>query len=187
MTYFGELCRAMDWLGQQDRIVFFGQGVGNVGTGLSKSFERVPQDKLVELPVAEELQTGLCIGASLNGFIPICIFPRWNFVLRAADQIVNHLDRLPIYSGRRLPPEGHRQHLDRRTPTPSIPGPQHDGDFTEAFRLMLRTVRVVTLESIDAIVPAYRQAYDSAGSTILVELTHAYRDARGQWPKKESS
>jgi pyruvate/2-oxoglutarate/acetoin dehydrogenase E1 component len=175
--YFSELSRAMEWLGQQDRILFFGQGVACPGTGLSKSFEGVPLEKRIEMPVAEELQCGLCIGASLNGFVPVCIFPRWNFVLRAADQLVNHLDRLPLYSN-----GGYRPKVIVRTAVPSInpfnPGSQHDGDFTEAFRLMLRTVPTVTLDDPADIVPAYQRAFHSTGSMILVEYTDRYRNAR---------
>jgi pyruvate/2-oxoglutarate/acetoin dehydrogenase E1 component len=195
-TYHSELCRAMTWLGEQKRVVFVGQGVGNPGTSMSDTLAGVADVKFsggiawetglkIEFPVAEEMQVGMCVGMSLAGWVPVCIIPRWNFALRAADQIVNHLDRLPIYSA-----GGYRPKVIVRVAAPSVspfdPGPQHDADFTEAFRLMLRTVRVVTLDSIDAIVPAYQAAFDSPDSTILVEFTHAYRDARGQWPKKES-
>jgi pyruvate/2-oxoglutarate/acetoin dehydrogenase E1 component len=176
-TYYDEIARAMTWLGEQERVVFLGQGVGCPGTGLSKSFEGVPAEKRIELPVAEEMQVGMCVGMSLAGWIPVCVIPRWNFALRAADQIVNHMDRLPIYSG-----GGYRPKIIIRTAVPSRdpfdPGAQHDADFTEAFRLMLRMTEVVTLESVDAIVPAYRRAFDSAGSTIIVEKTELYR-ARG--------
>ena len=78
--------------------MFLGQGVGNPGTAMSDLLKGVPLDKRIEMPVAEEMQVGMCIGMSLNGFIPVCIIPRWNFALRAADQIINHLDRLPLYS-----------------------------------------------------------------------------------------
>ncbi len=173
-TYYSELARAMTWLGLQERVVFLGQGVGCAGTGLSKSFEGVPASKRVELPVAEEMQGGMCVGMSLVGWIPVCVIPRWNFALRAADAIVTHMDRLPIYSG-----GGYRPRVIVRTAIPSSdpfdPGAQHDGDFTAAFRLMLRTTEVVTLESVDAIVPAYRRAFDSAGSSIIVEKTELYR------------
>lgn len=175
-TYHSELCRAMTWLGARPGVVFFGQGIANAGTSMSDTFVNVKLKYRIELPVAEEMQTGLCIGASLKGFIPVCVFPRWNFVLRAADQIVNHLDRLPLYSN-----DGFHPKVIIRVAVPSShpfnPGTQHDGDFTEAFRLMLRTVPIVTLHNSDDIVPAYRRAYDSAGSTILVEYSDRYREA----------
>ena len=182
-SYHDELCRAMAWLGQQDRIIFLGQGVGNPGTAMSDSLIWVPTAKRIEMPVAEEMQVGMSVGMSLNGWIPVCVIPRWNFALRAADQIINHLDRLPIYSC-----GGYRPKVIIRVATPTMnpfdPGAQHDADLTEAFRIMLRTVEIVTLTCSGDIVPAYRRAFDSAGSTIVVEYTEHYRNARAECPKK---
>ena len=179
LDYHGELCRAMEWLGAQERVVFLGQGVGNPGTGLSASLEGVPAAKRVELPVAEEMQVGMCVGMSLRGHVPVCVIPRWNFALRAADQIVNHLDRLPLYSGGAYQPK-----VIIRVAVPSTspfnPGTQHDADFTQAFRLMLRTVRVETLDRAEDAVPMYQWAFGSPLSTIIVEYSDHYRNARGK-------
>ena len=41
---------------------------------------------------------GIAIGLSMSGYIPICIFPRFNFLLSAINQIVNHLDKIKDYS-----------------------------------------------------------------------------------------
>lgn len=176
-TYIGELRAAMTWLGHQPRVLFFGQGVGNAGTSMSSTFDDVAAEKRIEMPVAEEMQVGMCVGMSLQGYVPVCVIPRWNFALRAADQIVNHLDRLPIYSA-----GGYVPKVIIRVAAPSVhpfnPQAQHDADLTEAFRLMLRTTKIETLDDIDDIVPAYRRAFDSPGSTILVERTEHYRNAR---------
>ncbi len=175
-AYFDELCLAMNLLSDDARTVFLGQGVGCAGTTMSDTFKDVPAEKRVEMPVAEEMQCGMSIGMSLQGMIPICIFPRWNFVLRAADQIVNHLDRLSLYSD-------YRPKVIIRTAVPSKypfnPGPQHDDDFTGAFRSMLRTTDVVCLPSESDIVPQYQKALHSPRSTIIVEYTDQYRNARG--------
>ena len=48
---------------------------------------------MIELPVAEEMQMGMSFGMSLDGTIPISIYPRWNFLLCAINQLVNHLDK----------------------------------------------------------------------------------------------
>lgn len=172
MSYFEELTAAMTMLGQLPNTVFIGQGVGCPGTTMSPTFSGVPQEKLIEMPIAEEMYTGMCIGMSLQGLLPICVIPRWNFMLRAADQIVNHLDRLPIYGN------GYNPKMIIRTAVPSTypfnPGPQHDDDFSEAFAKMLRTV---TLWSIQQPVADYR-AVLAAGSTIAVEYTELYKDER---------
>ena len=177
MTYFDALTAAMIDFGQHPKALVLGQAVAVNGTTMSATFRDVPKPKLIELPVAEEMQMGMAIGLSLEGFLPLCVFPRWNFVLRAADQLVNHLDRLPIYSN-----GGYRPKVIIRTAVPSTspfnPQSQHDDDFTVAFGMMLRTVNVVQLARAEEIVPAYRKAMDSERSTILVEFTHLYREAR---------
>lgn len=176
-TYHDELCRAMTWLGAQDQTVFLGQGVGCPGTAMSDSLKDVPLTKRIEMPVAEEMQVGMCVGMSLNGFIPICIIPRWNFALRAADQIVNHLDRLPFYSA-----GGYKPRVIIRVAVPSNhpfdPGPQHDADFSTAFISMLRTTGIAKLTSAHDIFPDYQAAYRDGGSSILIEYTDLYRNAR---------
>src|SRR6266487_1482580 len=133
LNYFEELSNAMfmcssSTLAHGYRVVFMGQGICG-GTTMSESFKYVPDEMKLEMPVAEELQMGMATGMALGGYLPICIFPRWNFLLLAANQLVNHLDRLPLYSD-----GGYRPRVIIRTAVPSAdpfnPGPQHDDDFT---------------------------------------------------------
>lgn len=177
-NYYHELCRAMALVADHPKAIFLGQGVAVAGTTMSSTFRNVPHEQRLEFPVAEELQMGCAIGMALGGYLPICIFPRWNFMLRAADQLVNHLDRLPLYSD-----GGYRPKVIIRTAVPSTrpfnPGPQHDDDFSEPFRIMLRTVHVQRLVFAGEIVERYQEALDRTNSTILVEFTDHYRNERG--------
>lgn len=174
MTYFDELVRAMEMVSRHPRAVFLGQAVACAGTGMTASFANVPQQKLLELPVFEDCQLGMSIGLALDGCLPVSVFPRWNFLVCAANQLVNHLDKIPLYSGFR-PRVLIRVAVP--TPHPLDPGPQHLGDFCEAFRSMLKTVSIVRLVAGADIVPEYRMAMYREGSTILVEHTCKYGDA----------
>lgn len=178
LSYFDELCAAMALVAQEPNAIFMGQGVGNAGTTMSDTFRDVPPAQRLEMPVAEDMQMGMAIGMALEGKLPVCVFPRWNFLLLAANQLVNHLDRLPLYSA-----GGYKPKVIIRTAVPSTvpfnPGPQHDDDFTVPFRAMLRTVDVVTLRHSDEIVPRYEAALLSERPTLLVEFTENYKDARG--------
>lgn len=173
MTYAGELKRAMSWLGAQPGTIFLGQSVAKRGTSMHASFADVDPAKKLEMPVAEELQLGMSIGLSLQGFIPISVYPRWNFLLLAANQLVNHLDRIPLYSE-------YRPKVIIRTAwgakNPLDPGPQHCDDFSQAFANMLQTVRVSVLSAKEEIFPAYRQAFERIESTILVECGELARE-----------
>jgi pyruvate/2-oxoglutarate/acetoin dehydrogenase E1 component len=163
----------MAWLAQHANAMLIGQGVGCAGTTLTDTLRDVPKERLLEFPVAEDLQMGFCIGMALEGILPVCIFPRWNFMLCAANQIVNHLDRLPIYSD-----GGYDPRVIIRVASPRVsgfdPGPQHDDDLGDAFCAMLRTVKVVRLWDAEEVMPEYQRAAEAPHSTILVEYTAHY-------------
>lgn len=159
------LSEAMEFLGQQPDTLFLGQGVGCGGTRMSKDFEGVPAEKRLEFPVAEELQLGVSLGLSLEGFIPVSVFPRLNFLWRAADQLINHLDKLPLYGGY-LPKVIIRTAIGSKTPLDA--GPQHTGDCTDALNSVLETVAVRRVGDDDPL-KVYQDAYGCRGSMLVVE------------------
>ena len=79
MKYFDELQKSMEFLGKDSKSIFIGQAVEVPGTAMSNTLKNIDKSKLIELPVAEEMQMGMTVGLALNGNIPISIFPRWNF------------------------------------------------------------------------------------------------------------
>lgn len=168
MTYFEELVAAMDWLGERQDTLFIGQAVGCPGTAMSTTLKNVSVDKKLELPVFEETQMGMATGLALAGFVPVSIFPRWNFLLCAMNQLVNHLDKLPLMSTFR-PKVIIR--VGCGSVVPLHPQHQHVGDFTESIRSMCQTVDVVRLDHPEDILPAYQRAYHSERSTILCEIS----------------
>ena len=172
-SYYDELTRAMTLLGHSPRAIFLGQAVAYPGTGMTKSFANVPRGQLLELPVFEETQMGMSIGLALQGLLPISVYPRWNFLLAATNQLVNHLDKWPAMSGAR-PRVIIR--TASATPVPLHPGPQHLGDFSDAFRQMLTYVRIVNLVDPRTIVREYENALRLPQSTILVEYPEKYDD-----------
>ncbi len=60
--------------------------VGNTMTDLDQLFGR---DRIIDTPVSELACTGAAIGASLFGYRPIVVHPRMDFMVLAADQIIN--------------------------------------------------------------------------------------------------
>ena len=173
MGYKEEITRAMSLLAGDARTVFMGQAVAWPGTYMTQTLAGVPPERLIELPVAEEMQMGMATGLALAGHVPVCIYPRFNFMLLAVNQIVNHLDKLPLISGYR-PKVIIRVGIG--TTRPIHPQAQHVGDFTEAFKLMCRTIEVVRLADERYIVPAYERALkrEDGCSTMLVEYGDRY-------------
>jgi pyruvate/2-oxoglutarate/acetoin dehydrogenase E1 component len=171
-NYFDRLTQAMTMLAQHPKTLFIGQSIEWDGQAMHKSFEGVPQDRRIEMPVAEDFQMGFCTGLSLQGYIPVCIFPRWDFVLIAANQLINHLDKIPLMSGFR-PKVIIRVAVGSKRPFSA--GPQHTENHTKAFKDMLRTVRVVELLDGRNAIAEYQEAMESEGSTILVEHMRLYQ------------
>lgn len=171
--YKQALCRAMDALAEIPNSIFLGQAVACEGTAMRGTLESVPRHKLLEMPVAEDMQMGMATGMAIGGYLPICIYPRWNFLLLAVSQLVLHLDKLKEYSGR-----GYNPRVIVRTAIatdyPLDPGSQHVGDFTEAFRMMLRNVAIVRLQVAEEIEDEYRRATVRDCSTLFVEDMRRY-------------
>ena len=152
--------------------VFCGQAVAVEGTALRGTLLNIPQNKLIEFPVDEDFQMGFCIGLAHSGLLPVCIFPRWNFLLAATNQIVNHLDKFYSMSDGKCVPKviirvavGSEQPVD--------PQCQHKGNFTEAFRLMCKHIDIIQLDEANQIAPAYDLALNRTDgkSTIVVEFS----------------
>ena len=172
-----ELTRAMEYLGKFDNTIFIGQSVEVDGTAMRNTLLNVDHNKLVEMPVDEDFQMGLATGMALTGLIPISIFPRWNFLLLATNQIVNQLDKLKEITQNKNPGK-----VIIRTGIGSViplhPGPQHTGDFTEAFRLMCSNLNIVRLDKTSVIFDEYQKAYERTDgvSSLLIEWSDKYND-----------
>ena len=175
MKYFDEIKTSMEWLARDPRTVFIGQAVEVPGTAMSNTVKDIPIARRIELPVAEELQMGMSIGLALQGQVPVSIYPRWNFLLLALNQLVNHLDKIGVMSN-----SGYQPRVIIRTSIgsqrPLRPQFQHTGDFTDALRLMCTTVEVVRLDEPRQIFSAYKRALlrDDGRSTLLVEWGDYY-------------
>ena len=97
---------------------------------------------------------GVTLGLSMDGNIPISIYPRWNFLLYAVNQLINHVDKFKIMAGKKLKPK-----IIIRTGVgsqrPLHPQFQHVGDFTEAFKKMSTTIEIIRLKDPKDIYLAY--------------------------------
>ena len=173
--YFDELKRAMDYLGEQEDTMFLGQAVAYKGTAMTNTLSGVSKDKLLEMPVDEEMQMGITNGLAVNGTVPISIYPRWNFLLLAVNQLVNHLDRMREFSDGEYVPKAIIR-VGIGSVRPLNPQVQHTGDFTELFRGMLRNTEVIRCEEPEDVFPAYHKAYNRTDgkSTIVVEYGDYY-------------
>ena len=177
MKYFDELSRSMEFLARDPRTMFLGQAVACAGTAMSNTLKNVAKEKLLEMPVTEELQMGMSTGLALTGLVPVTLYPRWNFLLCAVGQLVTHLDKLSEMST-----GGYQPKVIVRTgigsERPLHPQFQHVGDYTDAFRLMCKNIEVIRLDEPEQIFPAYQKALERTDgkSTIIVEYGDYYNE-----------
>jgi len=162
---------AMSWLSEQPGTVFLGQAVRYGGTGCYESLTVVDNTRKIEFPIAENFQIGVSTGLAMAGLIPVSVVPRWNFLLCATDQIVNHLDKMVTLSDGACRPKVIIR-VAVGSEIPVDPQDQHKGNFSEAFRLLCKHIDIIECDTPESILPAYQHAYQrqDGRSTIVVEF-----------------
>ena len=177
MKYFEQIKKSMEWLAEKEETIFIGQAVEYPGTAMYNTIKDIDPSKRIEMPVFEDTQMGMSIGLSLTGYKVISIYPRWNFLLCASNQLINHVDKYPIMSGGKVSPN-----LIIRTSVgserPLFPGHQHIGNMSEGFRKLLDNTEIIELNNANDIFPSYQKAFyrEDSKSTILVEFGDFYNE-----------
>ena len=142
--YWKTIQEELERFAKDQRVIFIGQQC------LSETFygllENISINKRRELPVMEECQLGMSIGLALEGFLPISIFQRCDFLPRCADQLINHLNLIPEMSRSLFKPKiiifttiGSTKPLDV--------GPQHNKNLIDGFRLLLPNIPILDLQT----------------------------------------
>ena len=177
MGYKDELVKSMEWLAKKNNTVFIGQSVKFSGNAIFNTLKTVSEDKKIEVPVIEELQMGISTGLALEGYVPISCYPRFDFLILACNQLVNHLDKIDFMSkGMMKPRVIIRTSIGAKKPLDG--GIQHTQDHTAAFRNLLTDVDVVLLSESDEIFPAFKLAYEreDSKSTLIIEWGDYYNE-----------
>lgn len=76
-----------------ESVIIVGEGVTDAGAifGTTRGLlERFGAERVIESPLSENAMTGVCLGAAIAGLRPVMIHQRIDFLLLAADQIINH-------------------------------------------------------------------------------------------------
>ena len=177
LKYFDELKRTMEWAAQHPKTMFVGQTVAGPGTFMFQTLRDLPKEKTLEMPINESFQMQFTMGLALEGYVPISVYPRQNFLLLATGDMANMLDKIPDISCRTWMPK-----VIIRVATgpdkPVHPGHQHVGNYAESFRHMFQWIDVVELEEPEEIFPAYQHAFErkDGKSTLMIEHGNYYGD-----------
>jgi pyruvate/2-oxoglutarate/acetoin dehydrogenase E1 component len=171
MTYKETLTAAMTKLAEDPLFRVVGYDVCKSGGAGGGTFAGVPESMRLEMPLQEQTMAGVAIGMSLMGLRPLLWIERFDFIFRALDPLVLHLDKLGAMShGIHRPACIIRVAIGNRS-TPMFAGPTHTADLTKSMCELL-SFRVVKLMWKESILNEYERALSDLKdhkSTMLIE------------------
>ncbi len=164
----------MGLLAEKDDTVFIGEGLINAGR-IYGTMDCVPIKKCIEMPIAENLIVGAAMGLAIQGYKPIVVFQRMDFMLVAADAIINHLCKIPEMSGDRVKlPVIIRAIIGNQSKEFDV-GLQHKADYTHIFEPHMFTIPLVVPDHIPML---YKDAYKMTEPVLLIERYNKYEDKK---------
>src|SRR3990167_4379921 len=172
MTYKDAITETMYELAKKDEVLLIGQGLLN-GDRVYNTLQKVPTTKCLELPCAENLHVGAAIGLALKGYRPVVVFQRMDFILLAADAIINHLCLMPKMSGGQFKlPVLIRVIVGSQDESFNV-GPQHNKDFSELF---MPYMSVYQFRRGMDIKNTYEMAWNEQEPAMMVEYKDCYNE-----------
>jgi pyruvate/2-oxoglutarate/acetoin dehydrogenase E1 component len=163
----------MNYLAEKPNTIFVGQQTAYPGNPMSTTILDVPMEKMIETPVFEEVQMGMSVGLGMTNMCVVSFYPRWDFVICAANQLINHLDKFKHMTG-------YDSHVIIRvgkgSDDPLDPGVQHKADYTDEFKSMLDYVDIINFYDKSNIYETYKKAYENKKPVILVEYPERYSE-----------
>jgi pyruvate dehydrogenase E1 component beta subunit len=80
-------------MNKNENVIFYGLGADDpkriFGTSANLT-EKFGNDRVFDMPTAENAMTGIAIGAAINGIIPVMCHQRFDFFFLALDQLINN-------------------------------------------------------------------------------------------------
>lgn len=169
--YKDALTHSMNLLGALDTI-FIGQQILYHGNPMSTTLTGIPKELMYELPVMEESQMGISLGMAMSGKKVITFYPRWDFLICATNQLVNHVDKIKLMSNSTWTPNLLIR-VGKGSDKPLDPGHQHKGNYLDEFKSLCKNIKFHDLLTPNDIIQSYELAI-TGGIHVLVEYPELY-------------
>ena len=166
MTYKDEITKGNTEIGKDPKTRFIGYGLKK-GRAMG-TLKDVPEDQILEMPVAENLLLGVAIGMSLTGLKPVVFIERMDFLMNCMDALVNHLDKIKNISRDEFDPKVIIRCIVGNTKKPLYTGATHVQDFSDVLRKMVN-IPVYQLTDPGMAKVTYSVVPERAKSAIIVE------------------
>lgn len=171
--YSEEILKSMSLLAKNPKCIFLGQSVEYPGNLIYKTVNHINIKKRLEVPVFEDVQMGMSIGLALEGFLPISTYPRFDFLLLAFNQMINHLDKFPIITDKQFYPKVIIRVLVGAT-KPLNAGEQHTNNYVDEVKKMVKTINVFDLKNHKKVYQSYSKAILSKYPSLMVEYSEKF-------------
>jgi pyruvate/2-oxoglutarate/acetoin dehydrogenase E1 component len=171
--YKDTLTNSMTELAKLKNSIFIGQQIVYAGNPMSGTLSGVPKEKMIEVPVMEESQMGMSLGMAMAGKFVITFYPRWDFIICATNQLVNHVDKIVHMSNGNWKPNLLIR-LGKGSDKPLDPGHQHKGNYIEEFKSLCKNIEFHDLKTPTDIELSYKYAMNEGGIHCLVEYPELY-------------
>jgi pyruvate/2-oxoglutarate/acetoin dehydrogenase E1 component len=154
-----------------DETVFIGQQIVYAGNPMSTTLTEVPKEKMIEVPVMEETQMGMSLGLAITGKTVISFYPRWDFVISAANQLINHVDKYELMTGKKV---NILIRVGKGANVPLDPGHQHKANYINEFKTMCPNIEIHDLKTWQDVELSYNYVIKEGGIHILAEYPELY-------------
>jgi pyruvate/2-oxoglutarate/acetoin dehydrogenase E1 component len=161
----------MTELSKLDDTIFIGQQIVYAGNPMSTTLGEVPKEKMIEVPVMEETQMGMSLGMAITGKTVISFYPRWDFLISAANQLVNHLDKFELMTDKKV---NIFIRVGKGADVPLDPGHQHKANYINEFKSMCPNIEVHELKTSTDVELTYKYIMENGGIHILAEYPELY-------------
>jgi pyruvate/2-oxoglutarate/acetoin dehydrogenase E1 component len=165
------LTKAMSDLSKLDETIFIGQQIIYAGNPMSTTLDEVPKEKMIEVPVMEETQMGRSLGLAITGKTVISFYPRWDFLISAANQLINHVDKYELMTGKKV---NILIRVGKGADVPLDPGHQHKANYIEQFKTMCPNIQVHDLKTWQDVELSYNYVIKEGGIHIMAEYPELY-------------
>ena len=174
--YVDALTTAMKTLMDDESTILIGQQIVYYGNPMSKTIDGLPKERMIEVPVMEETQMGMSLGLAMTGHKVVSFYPRWDFVICATNQLVNHVDKIGLMSKGEWTPNMIIR-LGKGSDKPLDPGHQHRGNYFDEFKSMCPNTKFWDLKNYNEIETIYKSAYSLGGIHVIVEYPELYYES----------
>lgn len=159
-----------DLMSVDEKIVIFGAGVADAKGifGTTKLAHEQFLNRVIETPLSEHTLTGMCVGLAVEGWKPIFVHARNDFLTLSWEHLVNTAAKWPFLSDRPVTMVV-RALIGRGWGQ----GPNH----SQSFHGMLAQVPGLTVDmpaTIEGVIHSYSQALSRPTPTVILEHRSLY-------------